>query len=179
MECGGYPPGKHASIGLPLRERLVLKELYLSPPKEPNYVNDSTRGKVNIAVCNVEASMTAPKRCEFARLACAKGKGGVIFEISLSHIIAHIHHSHHFDKIFSTLFADFPSCLRWMPPVDPLNANQHLRLSVIRSFPSNCLSRKFTTCTEALRPIFVSPFVICLSSSHLSVSLFHHVILIE
>jgi len=177
MEFGGYPPGKDASIGLPLRERLVLKELYLSPPKEPNYVNDSTRGKVNIAVCNVEASMTAPKRCEFARLACAKGKGGVIFEISLAHIIAHIHHLHHVDKIFSTLFADFPSCLRWMPPVDPLNTNQHLRhtfISIKLSFQEIHHLHRSTS-----NPIFVSPFVICLSSSHLSVSLFHHVILIE
>ena len=120
MEFGGYPPGKDASIGLPLRERLVLKELYVSPPKEPNYVNDSTRGKVNIAVCNVEASMTAPKRCEFARLACAKGKGGVIFEISLSHIIAHIHTTvTTLTKYFQLYLQIFPrafaGCLPWTP----------------------------------------------------------------
>ena len=72
-----YPPGKDANIGVPLRDRLALKDLYLSPPKVPNYVNASERGSVGIAVFGVEAPLTAPKRGEFARFACASSKGGV------------------------------------------------------------------------------------------------------
>ena len=38
---------------------MALKDLYLSPPKVPNYVND-TRGKVAIAVLNIGTILHLP-----------------------------------------------------------------------------------------------------------------------
>eukprot|EP00288_Rhodomonas_lens_P006658 CAMPEP_0177724000 /NCGR_PEP_ID=MMETSP0484_2-20121128/18500_1 /TAXON_ID=354590 /ORGANISM="Rhodomonas lens, Strain RHODO" /LENGTH=144 /DNA_ID=CAMNT_0019236449 /DNA_START=295 /DNA_END=729 /DNA_ORIENTATION=- len=73
--AGGCPSGKDA-FGIPLPERLALKELYLSPPRSPAYVND-TKGNVRLATYQVEAPQTAPKRGEFCRLAVASSKGGV------------------------------------------------------------------------------------------------------
>ena len=35
---------------------LAMKHLYLSPPKVPHYVNDASRGTVNMAVINIGTS---------------------------------------------------------------------------------------------------------------------------
>lgn len=72
----GALPGKDNS-GKILPERIALKQLYLSPPKEPQYVNDSRRGSIRFAFHDVPAPMNAPKRQEFARCAEARGMGGV------------------------------------------------------------------------------------------------------
>mmetsp|Transcript_95541 Transcript_95541/g.154117 ORF Transcript_95541/g.154117 Transcript_95541/m.154117 type:complete len:182 (+) Transcript_95541:2-547(+) len=72
-----YPPGKEAALGTSLRDRLATKAMYVSPPRVPNFVNASDRGSIEFAVMAVEAPLTAPKRSEFARFACASSKGGV------------------------------------------------------------------------------------------------------
>ena len=72
----GTPPGKDF-LGMDLSNRLTLKQLYLNPPREPQYVNDARRGSIRFAVLNVPAPAGAPKRQEFARCAEARGMGGV------------------------------------------------------------------------------------------------------
>jgi len=81
-----YPPGKEAALGTSLRDRLATKAMYVSPPRVPNFVNASDRGSIEFAVMAVEAPLTAPKRSEFARFACASSKGGVrcVFALGVS-----------------------------------------------------------------------------------------------
>ena len=62
-------------MGLPAR--IAHRQMYLSPPKEPQYVNDARRGSVRFAVYDTPAPCNAPKRQEFARCAEARGNGGV------------------------------------------------------------------------------------------------------
>jgi len=72
----GTLPGK-SNNGVILPERIALRELYMNPPKEPAYVNDSRRGSVRLAVYDTPGPASAPKRQEFARCAEARGLGGV------------------------------------------------------------------------------------------------------
>jgi hypothetical protein len=72
----GSSPGRGEN-GMSLPERISLKQMYLSPPKEPRYVNDARKGSVQFAVYDTPAPCTAPKRQEFARCAEARGMGGV------------------------------------------------------------------------------------------------------
>ena len=72
----GIRPGREPQgVGLPAR--IAHRQMYLSPPKEPQYVNDARRGSVRFAVYDTPAPFNAPKRQEFARCAEARGNGGV------------------------------------------------------------------------------------------------------
>jgi len=73
---GVCTPGKENS-GIVLEDRLKQRQLYISPPREPRYVNDARKGSVCLAVLDVPSPCNAPKRQEFARAAEARGMGGV------------------------------------------------------------------------------------------------------
>ena len=72
----GTLPGKD-NCGMVLPKRIALRQLYVSPPREPQYVNDARRGSIRFAVHDVPSPVNAPKRQEFARCAEARGMGGV------------------------------------------------------------------------------------------------------
>eukprot|EP00293_Proteomonas_sulcata_P013884 CAMPEP_0184289394 /NCGR_PEP_ID=MMETSP1049-20130417/1839_1 /TAXON_ID=77928 /ORGANISM="Proteomonas sulcata, Strain CCMP704" /LENGTH=160 /DNA_ID=CAMNT_0026596185 /DNA_START=66 /DNA_END=548 /DNA_ORIENTATION=+ len=72
----GHPAGKDSN-GVALPDRILQKQLFLSPPRSPEYINDATRGSIHLAARELRGPITAPKRGEFKRLAQASSKGGV------------------------------------------------------------------------------------------------------
>lgn len=72
----GAPSGK-SNPGIVLEDRIKMQQVYLNPPREPLFINDSTSGNVVVRLQVLEGPATSPKRNEFSRFAVARSRGGI------------------------------------------------------------------------------------------------------